>query len=100
MIETERLLLRNWRQADFAEFVRTTNTPAVMRWLGGVKEPEGSSGVRLSRITDEEIAERIGATRESVNRKLSRLRELGVVRRAGRDLVVLKRQKLRDLCRE
>jgi RimJ/RimL family protein N-acetyltransferase len=40
MIETERLLLRNWRQADFAEFVRTTNTPAVMRWLGGVKEPE------------------------------------------------------------
>jgi RimJ/RimL family protein N-acetyltransferase len=40
MIETDRLLLRNWREEDFDEFVRTTNTPAVMRWLGGVKEPD------------------------------------------------------------
>jgi RimJ/RimL family protein N-acetyltransferase len=40
MIETERLLLRNWREQDFDDFVQQTNTPAVMRWLGGVKEPE------------------------------------------------------------
>ena len=37
MIETERLLLRDWTMADVEPFVRHTNTPAVMRWLGGVK---------------------------------------------------------------
>jgi RimJ/RimL family protein N-acetyltransferase len=34
--ETERLILRTWDQEDRAEFVRRLNTPAVMRWLGGV----------------------------------------------------------------
>ncbi|QNM82642.1 GNAT family N-acetyltransferase [Sphingomonas sabuli] len=34
--ETERLRLRTWDDADLDEFVRHTNTPAVMRWLGGV----------------------------------------------------------------
>lgn len=38
--KTERLLLRNWDEASKAEFVRVTNTPAVMRWLGGVAEPD------------------------------------------------------------
>jgi RimJ/RimL family protein N-acetyltransferase len=37
MIETERLILRNWREEDIGPFIRHTNTPAVMRWLGGVK---------------------------------------------------------------
>lgn len=36
--ETSRLRLRNWRPGDRAEFVRHLNTPAVMRWLGGVQE--------------------------------------------------------------
>ena len=40
MIETERLLLRNWREEDFDPFVRATNTLGVMRWLGGVREPQ------------------------------------------------------------
>jgi len=40
MIETERLLIRNWREEDLDPFVRHTNTPAVMRWLGGVQAPE------------------------------------------------------------
>jgi RimJ/RimL family protein N-acetyltransferase len=40
MIETGRLLLRNWRDEDFDEFVARTNTPGVMRWLGGVQEPD------------------------------------------------------------
>jgi RimJ/RimL family protein N-acetyltransferase len=40
MIETERLVLRDWREADLDPFVRHTNTPAVMRWLGGVQDPE------------------------------------------------------------
>ena len=36
--ETGRLVLRDWREADLAPFVRHTNTPAVMRWLGGVQD--------------------------------------------------------------
>jgi RimJ/RimL family protein N-acetyltransferase len=40
MIETGRLLIRDWREEDLEPFVRHTNTPAVMRWLGGVQEPE------------------------------------------------------------
>jgi RimJ/RimL family protein N-acetyltransferase len=40
MIDTERLILRGWREEDGPEFVRVTNTPAVMRHLGGVEDPE------------------------------------------------------------
>jgi RimJ/RimL family protein N-acetyltransferase len=40
MIETGRLILRNWREEDIEPFIRHTNTPAVMRWLGGVKSEE------------------------------------------------------------
>ena len=36
-IETARLILRDWREADVAPFIRYTNTPAVMQWLGGVQ---------------------------------------------------------------
>ena len=36
--ETKRLILRGWRDGDRAEFVRHLNTPAVMRWLGGVQD--------------------------------------------------------------
>ncbi|QIL02099.1 GNAT family N-acetyltransferase [Sphingomonas sinipercae] len=34
--ETERLRLRTWDDADLDAFILHTNTPAVMRWLGGV----------------------------------------------------------------
>ncbi len=37
VIETDRLRLRDWRAADVAPFAACTNTPNVMRWLGGVK---------------------------------------------------------------
>ncbi|HEV2867125.1 MAG TPA: GNAT family N-acetyltransferase [Allosphingosinicella sp.] len=40
MIETPRLLLRDWRPEDVEPFIRHTNTPAVMRWLGGVRSDE------------------------------------------------------------
>ena len=36
--ETERLRLRGWTDELKAEFVRRLNTPAVMRWLGGVQD--------------------------------------------------------------
>ena len=35
-LETERLILRDWRDEDWPLFFRHTNTPAVMRWLGDV----------------------------------------------------------------
>ncbi|RNJ64289.1 MAG: N-acetyltransferase [Porphyrobacter sp. IPPAS B-1204] len=39
--ETARLVLRDWRKSDWPEFWRLTNTPAVMRWLGGVQDAAG-----------------------------------------------------------
>ena len=36
--ETERLVLRDWREEDWAPFWEGTNTPAVMRWLGGLAD--------------------------------------------------------------
>ena len=33
---TDRLILREWEPSDLDDFMRVTNTPAVMRWLGGV----------------------------------------------------------------
>lgn len=40
VIETERLLLQTWDKAGFMRFHEGTNTPAVMRWLGGVMNDE------------------------------------------------------------
>ncbi|SFF78318.1 Protein N-acetyltransferase, RimJ/RimL family [Novosphingobium sp. CF614] len=37
-IETARLILREWAPGDIDRFVDITNTPAVMRWLGGVMD--------------------------------------------------------------
>jgi RimJ/RimL family protein N-acetyltransferase len=44
--ETERLRLRTWRADDWPEFFRVTNTLAVMRWLGGVLDCEGTAKQR------------------------------------------------------
>jgi RimJ/RimL family protein N-acetyltransferase len=44
--ETARLILRDWREADWPEFWRVTNTPAVMRWLGGVLDEAGRAQAR------------------------------------------------------
>jgi RimJ/RimL family protein N-acetyltransferase len=45
-LETERLILRDWREEDWPEFFRVTNTPAVMRWLGGVMDADGEAKQR------------------------------------------------------
>lgn len=37
-LETERLILRDWRDGDWEPFWEGTNTPAVMQWLGGVAD--------------------------------------------------------------
>ena len=35
-ITTDRLVLRTWDERDYEPYIEATNTPAVMRWLGGV----------------------------------------------------------------
>ena len=45
-IETERLVLRDWRETDWDEFFRVTNTLAVMRWLGGLLDEAGRTKQR------------------------------------------------------
>ena len=37
-LETERLILRDWRDEDWEPFWAGTNTPNVMRWLGGLAD--------------------------------------------------------------
>jgi len=44
-IETERMRLRTWEPDDLALFVRLTNTPTGMRYLGGVAGPEIYQGL-------------------------------------------------------
>ncbi|MHA7820595.1 MAG: GNAT family N-acetyltransferase [Erythrobacter sp.] len=44
--ETERLILRDWREEDWGPFWEGTNTPAVMRWLGGLLDETGRQGQR------------------------------------------------------
>lgn len=39
VIETERLILRTESQGDLEDYLKKMNTPAVMEYLGGVKEP-------------------------------------------------------------
>ena len=50
MIETARLVLRDWCEADVAPFVRHTNRPAVMRWLGGVMAEDAVADMVRDRL--------------------------------------------------
>lgn len=45
-LETDRLILRDWAEDDWPAFFRHTNTPAVMRWLGGVMDEAGCAVAR------------------------------------------------------
>lgn len=64
--ETQRLILRDWREEDWPEFWEGTNTENVMRWLGGVLDAEG---VASSRIRMEGYREKFGHTFWPVERK-------------------------------
>lgn len=44
--ETARLVLRDWRKDDWEPFWQGTNTPSVMRWLGGVADPATRAAAR------------------------------------------------------
>ncbi len=50
-LETDRLIVRDWQgDADWAEFFAHTNTPAVMRWLGGTFD-EALEAKQRERVT-------------------------------------------------
>ena len=49
-LETERLILRDWREEDWSRFFAGTNTPNVMRWLGGLLDDDGMAATR-ARVT-------------------------------------------------
>ena len=44
--ETDRLILRDWREDDWPRFWELTNTPAVMRWLGDEADEATKAGAR------------------------------------------------------
>lgn len=44
--QTDRLILRDWREEDWPLFWQGTNTPAVMRWLGGVCDAGKRAGAQ------------------------------------------------------
>ena len=44
--ETDRLILRDWREDDWAPFWEGTNTPAVMQYLGGLADAATMAGAR------------------------------------------------------
>jgi len=45
-LETERLILRDWRVGDLERFAAVTNTPQVMRWLDGPLDQAGLAATR------------------------------------------------------
>ncbi len=49
--ETERLILRDWRDEDWTPFWEATNTPAVMEWLGGVCDDAKRADVQKRLLT-------------------------------------------------
>ncbi|HVK02148.1 MAG TPA: Crp/Fnr family transcriptional regulator [Armatimonadaceae bacterium] len=69
-------------------------------FLGDTAErmvPDANGERRLANLTDDQIAVQIHTSRESVNRKISRLKEMRIVRRDGRTLIVLNIPRLRAL---
>ncbi len=67
MIETERLILRRWREDDRPAFHAICADPQVMDWLGGVLTPE-EADQRLARV--EETFDRLGYGRVCVERRV------------------------------
>lgn len=55
-----------------------------------------AGGVRITlKLTQEQLAERVGVDRATVNRQLSALREMKAIRNEGRSIIVLDKARLR-----
>lgn len=53
VIRTPRLVLRHWREADRAPFRTLLNTPAVTRWIGGVRADADMDALFDKRLADQ-----------------------------------------------
>jgi CRP/FNR family transcriptional regulator, cyclic AMP receptor protein len=60
-------------------------------------QADADGTIRIEGLSDGRLAQRIGATRETVNRRLARLKLMGILRRDGMALVVLNTDRLRQL---
>ncbi len=69
IIETERLRLREWTEADKEPFHQSCNQPGVMRWLGGV-QPRAQYDEVVDRLAGWQAA--FGHTFWAVERKQDR----------------------------
>ncbi len=67
IIETDRLRLRDWREADIEPFIRHLNVEPVMRWLAGVRTREQQEATVRERFMAWQ--ERLGFTFWVVERK-------------------------------
>ncbi len=65
-LETERLILRDWREEDWEPFWEGTNTPAVTRWIGGLADDEAKARAQKRLV---EYADDWGHTFWCVERK-------------------------------
>ena len=54
--------------------------------------------ITIEGLSDGRLALRIGATRETVNRRLSRLKQMGILRRENVTLIIQDIERLRALC--
>ena len=60
--------------------------------------PEPGGGLRITtNVTQKQLAAEVGATRESVNRALSNLKDTKIIRMAGRALIVTNEKRLGDM---
>ena len=100
----DRLLLRLRRAADLIAGLQ--RPPSINRLSAflleaaetlGTEDPAGGRRI-AARLTPQQIAERIGATCETVNHALTELKEAGAVRCSDGYLVIVNRKKLRRLC--
>lgn len=66
IVETARLRLRCWTAGDKSEFVARLNTPAVMRWLGGVRDEAQCTAI-IERL--QALQRELGHTFWAVERK-------------------------------
>jgi CRP/FNR family cyclic AMP-dependent transcriptional regulator len=67
--------------------------------LASVQGQQTNGGVLIKQpITQEELANMIGVTRESVNRNLGMFRRLGLIGREGRRIVIQNEAALRSYC--
>jgi CRP/FNR family cyclic AMP-dependent transcriptional regulator len=88
------------RRADerIAELSVLTAVQRIYRELGRMTRPCADGRSSISPLpTQEEIAARVGTTRETVARTLGQLSRSGVVRRNGRELMIVKPDLLESL---